>query len=56
MRFAKKEVMMKDGRKCILQPTGPEAAAEMIEYMKQTAAETPYLLRYPQGLRSCDLS
>ena len=47
MRFAKKEVMMKDGRKCILQPTGPEAAAEMIEYMKQTVAETPYLLRYP---------
>ena len=47
MRFAKKEVMMKDGRKCILQPTGPEVAAEMIEYMKQTADETPYLLRYP---------
>ena len=47
MRFAPKEVVLKDGRKCILQPTGPELAARMIEYMKQTAAETPYLLRYP---------
>ncbi len=47
MRFPEKEIILKDGRRCILKPTGPELAAEMIEYMKKTAAETPWLLRYP---------
>ena len=47
MRFPEKEILLKDGRKCILRPAGPDDAADMIEYMKVTAAETPWLLRYP---------
>ncbi len=47
MRFAEREVILKDGRTCILKPTSPEYAQEMIDYMKVTAAETDYLLRYP---------
>lgn len=47
MRFQEREIVLKDGRTCILKPTSPEYAEEMIAYMKQTAAETPYLLRYP---------
>ena len=47
MKFKEKEIVLKDGRKCILCPTSPEHAEEMIEYMKKTAGETTYLLRYP---------
>ena len=47
MRFPEKEILLKDGRRCILRPTGPEYALEMIQYVKETSAETPYLLRYP---------
>lgn len=47
MRFEKRTVRLKDGRTCILCPNTPEYAEEMIEYLKVTAAETPFLLRYP---------
>lgn len=47
MKFEHRTVMLKDGRECILRPTTAEYAEEMIEYMKLTAAETPFLLRYP---------
>jgi len=47
MRFPERQVTLKDGRSCILRPTGPEVAEEMIEYMKKTAGETQWLLRYP---------
>lgn len=50
MKFKEKEITLKDGRKCILCPTSPKYAAEMIEYMKKTAGETPYLLRYPDEM------
>lgn len=50
MKFEEKEITLKDGRKCILKPTSPEYAAEMIEYMKKTAEETEYLLRYPDEI------
>lgn len=47
MRFDVRTIILKDGRTCILRPTHPDDAEQMIEYMKQTAGETPYLLRYP---------
>ena len=47
MKFPEREITLKDGRKCVLRPTGPDLAAEMIEYMKVTAGETEWLLRYP---------
>ena len=47
MRFPEKEIKLKDGRTCFLRPTAPEDAAPMIAYMKKTAGETPFLLRYP---------
>ncbi|MBR0514139.1 MAG: GNAT family N-acetyltransferase [Clostridia bacterium] len=47
MRFPEREITLKDGRTCVLKPTGPEVAAEMIVYMKITAGETEWLLRYP---------
>jgi len=47
MKFEHKEITLKDGHACVLCPTYPEYAEEMIEYMKITAAETPFVLRYP---------
>ncbi len=50
MRFEPRQIILKDGRTCILKPTAPEYAEEMIEYMKTTAGETPYLVRYPDEI------
>ena len=47
MKFQEKEIILKDGRICILRPTAPEYAEQMIEYLKNTSAETPFLLRNP---------
>ena len=47
MRFSERTVILKDGRTCLLRPTAPDIAAEMVEYMKVTAGETEWLLRYP---------
>lgn len=51
MRFPERRVVLKDGRHCLLRPAVPEDAAAMIEYMKLTAGETPFLLRYPDEVR-----
>ncbi len=51
MKFEPKEIILKDGRKCILCPTTAEYAADMIEYLKITASESPYLLRYPDEVQ-----
>lgn len=47
MRFEERTITLKDGRSCILRPTAPDIAEEMIEYLKLTSAETPWLLRNP---------
>lgn len=47
MRFKEKEIILKDGRPCVLCPVSPERAEEMIDYLRKTAGETPFLLRYP---------
>ena len=47
MRFAEKTITLKDGRTCILKPPAPEMAEEMVGILKQVAAETPFLSRYP---------
>ena len=47
MNFEPRTILLKDGRKCILRPTHPDDSEQMIEYLKLTAAETPFVLRYP---------
>ena len=46
MKFEARKIRLKDGRECILCPTSAEYAAEMIEFLKQTAGETPFLTSY----------
>ena len=50
MRFENRKVVLKDGRECVLRPSTAEYAQDMIDYMKITAAETPFLLRYPDEI------
>lgn len=47
MRFEEKEIRLKDGRTAILRSPSPDDVAELLEYKKRTAAETPFLLRSP---------
>ncbi len=48
MKFEPRTITLKDERLCILRPTHPDDAAEMIDYMKQTAEETRFVLRTPE--------
>ena len=48
MRFPPREIALRDGRTCVLQPPAPEFAEAMIDYLKAVAAETPWLLRCPE--------
>ena len=48
MRFEARTIILKNGKQCVLRPAEPDDALAMIDYLKQTAAETPFLLRYPE--------
>ncbi|MBQ6067651.1 MAG: GNAT family N-acetyltransferase [Clostridia bacterium] len=50
MDFSAKEIKLKDGRTCVLRPPTKEDAAALIEYLKATAGETPYLVSYPDEI------
>ena len=47
MKFETKFVQLADGRVCKLMPNTSEHAQDMIDYLKETSAETPFLLRNP---------
>lgn len=47
MHFEERKIILKDGRECSLRPTTAAYAEEMIGYLKQIAAETPFTLRCP---------
>ena len=48
MYFRPKEITLRDGRTALLRSPLPSDAEAALEYMKITAAETPYLLRTPE--------
>ena len=48
MRFEAREITLKNGKQCVLRSAEPNDALDLIDYLKQTAAETPFLLRYPE--------
>lgn len=50
MIFEEKEVHCKDGRSCILRSAGISDAPGLSRYLKETAAETPYLMREPEEI------
>jgi RimJ/RimL family protein N-acetyltransferase len=44
MIFSEKTVLLRDGSACALRSPGPADGAVMLEYLRQTAAETHFLL------------
>lgn len=50
MIFADRQFIMKDGRTCTLTPSTADYAQQLIDYMKITAGETDFLLRYPDEI------
>lgn len=50
MIIEEKKIILKDGRECILRNANADDAGAMIEYLKRTAAETPYLLNNPEEI------
>ncbi len=48
MVFEDKEIRLKDGRTAILRSPVPEDAGPMLEYLRQAAGETPFLMRTPE--------
>ena len=51
VNFEPRDVRLKNGAVCTLRPANPEDAEQMIAYMKQTAAETEFVLRYPDEVQ-----
>ena len=48
MIFPEKKVILKDGRTAVLRSAVIEDAPDCLEYLRVTAAETPFLLREPE--------
>ena len=45
MIFEEREIVLKDGRKCLLRPVRRQDAADMIDYLRIVSGETDFLLR-----------
>lgn len=48
MIFESKTITLKDGRTAILRAPRPEDAAPAVDWLRQTAAETDFILRVPE--------
>lgn len=48
MLFEEKKIKLKDGRTAVFRSPRPEDAQALLDYMKVTSGETPYLLRTPE--------
>lgn len=51
MLYDARTFVLKDGREAVLRVPEPEDAAVMIRYLTDTAAETDFVLRYPEECR-----
>lgn len=47
MHLAPETVSLKNGKTAVFRAAEPDDAPEMIAFLKDTAGETPFLLRYP---------
>ena len=48
MIFPEKQVQLKDGRTAVLRGPTIDDAAMLLDYLKVTSGETPFLIRYPE--------
>ena len=52
MEYASKEVLLKNGKTCLLRRPEEGDAEMLLEYLKATSAETPYIIREPEEVRT----
>ena len=50
MQYEEKTFLDKFGRTVIIRNARPEDSADLIEYLKITSGETPYLIREPEEI------
>ena len=48
MQFTPRNITLRDGREAVLRLPEPEDAEVMVRYLSDTAAETEFVLRYPE--------
>ena len=51
MEYVSKEVILKNGKPCLLRLVEERDAEMMLEYLKVTSAQTPYMGREPEEVR-----
>lgn len=52
MEFSSREVLLKNGGTCLLRRPEEGDAEMLLEYLKATSGETPYMIREPEEVRS----
>ena len=52
MDYAGKEILLKNGKVCLIRRGEEADAAMLVDYLKATAGETPYLTREPEEVRT----
>lgn len=50
MDYPQKTIRLRDGRTAVFRAPRPEDAAEMLDYLRRTTAQTPYLASYPEEI------
>lgn len=51
MIIEEKKIQLKNGQECILRSPKLEDAEQLIEYLKVTASETEFMLKYPEEVK-----
>ena len=51
MDHQEKTVLLKNGKPCLLRQAEESDAEMLVEYLKTTSGETPYMLREPEEVR-----
>ena len=52
MEYTSKEILLKNGRTCLLRRPEETDAEILLEYLKATSGETPYMIREPEEVRT----
>lgn len=52
MEYTGKEILLKNGKTCLLRLAEESDAEILLEYLKATSGETPYMIREPEEVRT----
>ena len=54
MRYLEKTIRLPRGAACILRSPGPADSAALLEYLRLTSGETPYMIRFPDEITNTE--